>query len=203
MDNEALKQQIKDLITEVNRETGGVVPFHTHNGIDSPLLTFPSAALSLLKAGSGSSTNTSATNLDTVSLSGLTANDTLLIYYDIQTTGASGATNPRLYNNTDGIVLSSLLNTNGINITSSSGGYAALRQEFVGTTNISAIDTCMNGSTTTGSNIQSIASVTYRTNTVTTPWTSDWILAFRSSGGVSAAATTQYWSWAVYKLAGQ
>lgn len=32
------KEQIKNLILEVMREEGGVLPFHLHNGIDAPKL---------------------------------------------------------------------------------------------------------------------------------------------------------------------
>ena len=60
--------------------------------------------MTLLKANSGTDATPSATNVDTVAITGLTAKDTLLIILDLESVIHDTAT-PVLYSSTDSVVL--------------------------------------------------------------------------------------------------
>lgn len=142
-----------------------------------------SGAVTLLKSGTGSSTNAAANTLDSVALSGLTAKDTLWIILTMQSvtqdTAASG-----IYSVTDSILLDTTAT-----ITAGSNRHAeiAISQAPSSTTSLFP---------RTGANAQQATTPV----AVTTPWTGSWTIGLRS-GGVTAGGTL-WWTWAVYKVAG-
>jgi len=149
--------------------------------------------LVLLKANSGTDQTASAANVDTVAISGLTAKDTLLILYTLESTVAA-TTTPLLYNDTDAVNLASLFGNGNVAIGDEVIGQAHIRQAQSGATVILS-----NHYATESGN------ATAKTHAVssafTTNWTGSWTLALRH-GGVAATGTFK-WSWSVFKVAGQ
>lgn len=149
-----------------------------------------SSAITLLKAGTGSSTNASAENVDTIAISGLTSLDTLVIYFDVE--GATQTTaSVRLYNNTDAVDMGGML-TGTLAAGTQQAGMVTVRQSPQTSTLIRTV--------TSGADRESTNNL-LANSTFTTAWTGSWTLALRQ-GGVTAGGTF-YWKWAVYKLAGQ
>lgn len=150
------------------------------------------STMSLLKAGSGTSSSTSATNVDTIAISGLTANDTLVIYYDLDEV-TQALSDMILQNSTDAVTVAGLTGGAGVAAGAGASGTVRIRQSQSANTAINAV---ANGASTAS------AAITYGARaTFTTAWTGSWTLAFRSSGVTSGG--TLKWSWAVYKVAGQ
>lgn len=149
-------------------------------------------ALTLLKANSGTSTNaTNPTNVDTVSISGLTANDTLVVY--VNATSVTQATGAMVVaNTTDGV---NLLVVEGSSIVAGTGRIAQgfSRQSQAGVTAVHSWGQSHDLANT-------VDTVTGRSNTFT-DWTGSWTLALQHEG-VTGGGTLR-WSWAVYKVAGQ
>ncbi len=157
--------------------------FHIISGVEKVLL---------LKANSGTDANAGATNVDTVSISGLTAKDSLCVVTTLRSVTQQTAAIV-LYNSTDGVTVSqasgnAVLAANGTCQTDS-----VIRQEQSGATAVLGLS---NG----GSNAAGLAGQLV-TATFTTNWTASWTLALRH-GGVTAGGTLQ-WSWCVYKVLGQ
>lgn len=152
--------------------------------------------LVLLKSNSGTDTNAAAANVDTISISGLTAKDRILIAYTMDSATQTTA-NPRFYNNTDSVVIAQVNGTN--NLTVANGllvGQTWIQQVQTAATRVAGWDVGTPiGSSPTGS-VASGHDVTFTTN-----WTGSWTLALRH-GGVTAGGTFR-WSWSVFKLLGQ
>jgi hypothetical protein len=140
-------------------------------------------AMTLLKSGSGSFASTSAANLDTVAIAGLTANDTIIAYVNGRTSG-NYAHDPQLYNVTDSVQLTP---TGSLQALGTVIYKLTIRQAQQANTEV-------DGS-------MSSTGISALGATVATPWTSSWTLALRMPGITNAV--TWKWSWAVYKLAGQ
>lgn len=151
----------------------------------------------LLKAGSGTSTAAVATNVDTVAITGLTANDRLWVVYDVESAAQLTAI-PLLYSVTDALAIVSLQAGQNIASGNQTSGEAFLQQRQSGATALRATSSSIDaaGSSTTP-NIRADA----QNVTLTTNWTGSWTLALRH-GGVTAGGTFS-WTWAVYRLAGQ
>ena len=148
-------------------------------------------AMTLLYANSGTDTSAGAANVDTVAISGLTAKDTLLVYFDMEAVTQAVAS-PVLYNSTDSVQIAVLGTSMG------AGGFrdgtTRIRQSQRGATLVNAISV--------GSAAGTAAAMTDGTqSTFTTNWTGAWTLALRH-GGVTAGGTLHY-SWSVYKVVGQ
>ncbi len=149
-------------------------------------------SLTLLKANSGTDSNASAANVDTVAISGLTAKDQLLLEVAAvsvaqQTAGLFA------YTTTD--------STNFINLT----GAVALAAGDVFVTR-GSIQQSQASSTsawgfTKGRFVSAGAAENITAASLATAWTGSWTLALRHTG-VTAGGTLQ-WKWSVYKLAGQ
>lgn len=158
--------------------------------------------MTLLHASNGTSTNTSANNLATVAISGLTSKDSLLIYYTLDATTQNCGTNT-IYTNTDGAVIADLLNTNVLGSGKMTAGVVLLRiNASLDDRNITAVFDGQNSTGLTNNGAANTAIVRYIFNkTFTTGFTSAWTLALRN-GGVTSGGTL-YWNWSVYKIAGQ
>lgn len=158
-----------------------------------------SLATILLKSNSGTTTNTSAENVDTIAISGLTAKDKLIVFFFIGTVTQSAA-GASLYSSTDSKVLMNL--TNGTTITAGSeySGLISVQVDPAGTTLITSRGYQSANQPTTDSEVFNLG-VRGGNATVTTPWTGSWTLALRQLGVTSGG--TVRWSWAVYKLLGQ
>lgn len=145
----------------------------------------------LLKSNSGTDTNAAATNVDTVSISGLTAKDTLHVNILIgsitqQTAGCV------LYNSTD-----------GANVAQPDAAAAIVVDEVLQST-ITVMQsqnsaTAVFGRSDGYSNLGERSSFT--SAAFTTNWTGSWTLALRHTG-VTAGGTFR-WRWTVCKIAGQ
>lgn len=160
-----------------------------------PTVTTP--ATTLLKANSGTDTTATATNVDTIALTGLTAKDRIIVDYTLesitQTTAAI-----LLYNSTDSVAMA---RTNGgNNLTATNGllaGRQILSQAQSAATRVISWDTgSMIGTPGPNASVSEIVSSTFTQN-----WTGSWTLALRH-GGVTAGGTLR-WSWLVTKVAGQ
>jgi len=158
--------------------------------VDGSALTGISIQVSLLAANSGTTTTTSAENVDTVAISGLTAKDRLIVYAVLEAVTQNTASYS-LYNVTDSVTLAA--NTGGDLIAGEEATIFAYAQQAqsaattVVTRMLAEVGSGERGNGTTA--------------TFTTAWTGSWTLALRH-GGVTSGGTLN-WSWAVYKLAGQ
>ena len=149
----------------------------------------------LLKANSGTSTNASAENVDTIAISGLTAKDTIVVYANMGSV-AQITTSPLLYNSTDAVTIVNITAGNDIAAGAFIATHATIRQAQSGNTAVHALSNAIQhaGGVST-------ARPRCEVPTFTTAWTGSWTLALRS-GGVVAGGTFE-WSWAVYKIPGQ
>ncbi len=147
-----------------------------------------------LHAASGTDTNAAATTVDSVALTGLTANDSLLIITEFITVTQNTA-QALLYSVTDSVSLAQVSQSplaSGGN--PACMGVAIMKTPQGSTTSISSIFQGMQGTSTRWDYFA------YATS-VTAAWTSNWTLGLRH-GGVTAGGTFK-WAWAVYKLLGQ
>lgn len=155
--------------------------------------TFQAPVLTLLKQGSGTSTAAGATTVDSIAITGLTAKDTLLVYYEVESVTADTALTG-LYDVTDSVALANFV----------AGAVVTAGASFIGTATISQRQ---GGGTLAISQARGMNTVTNaaaddgRRTTFTTVWTGAWTLGLRHNG-VTATGTFSY-VWAVYKLAGQ
>ncbi len=155
------------------------------------------ASMTLLKASNGTTTNASAENVDTVSISGLTAKDTIVIYLNGDAVTQQTAS-VLLYNSTDAVTMKTL---------SFGGGTAwTAGQQAIGTITVRQSQSSATNIYTMSSGAKGTLSETNGTpdanaSTFTTAWTGSWTLALRQTG-VTAGGTFR-WSWSVYKVAGQ
>jgi hypothetical protein len=167
-----------DALLAANIVFGGTVTDGLGNVLGSPLL--------LLKATSGTTTQATPQNVDTIALSGLTAKDTLLIVVNVIPVTQPTASLD-LYNSTDSVTICQV--TAGLDVPGTMrAGMEIVRQGQAGATTVDAL--AIKGSATAATE-----------STFTTAWTGSWTLALRQ-GGVTAGGTLR-WSWAVYKIAGQ
>lgn len=148
----------------------------------------------LLKAGSGTSTAAGATNVDTVAISGLTALDRLVVYYEIESATQTTAS-PVLYNNTDAATIAELAGT-GNNLAAGIQAQGEIQglQRQAGATSISMVGHLQRSDGL-------ISASQFKLTTFTTNWTGSWTLALRHAG-VTAGGTFSY-TWSVHKLLGQ
>jgi len=150
-----------------------------------------SGAMELLYANSGTNTDAAATTIDSFALSGLTAKDTVIVYWGYES-ATQQTTTPRLYHVTDAASFPSL-NGGAVAAGVKWSGFVELRQAQPGNTLINffgiATDTAVN--------------IVYAGDqvSVTTAWTASWTLGLRH-GGVTSGGTFKY-SWAVYRIKGQ
>jgi len=147
--------------------------------------------VSLLVADNGSNSTTSATCVDTVSLSGLTANDTLVVYYQSKAV-TQAVTDVVLHNSTDTTDLASLAQASNISGGDIIQGMVIIRQEQAAAT---AIHSTVKGEKIGGADMDRAA-----TDTFTTAWTGSWDLCYRHTGITSGGS--HEWSWSVFKFAG-
>lgn len=148
--------------------------------------------ISLLKSGSGTTTSAGAENVDTFAVSGLSANDTLLVFFNVESITA-GTTTPLLYNVTDAVNMTSLFGNGNVGAGQAVPGHAVIRQAQTAATSVESISV----SAATGG-------ITIQTHAVrsafTTAWTGSWTIAFRH-GGVGAGGTYR-WSWSIWRKIG-
>lgn len=151
---------------------------------------------SLLKANSGTDTTSSATTVDSVALSGLSAKDTLLIYYNADSNGNTTA-GGFIYHVTDS---SGLISTSALTSDQAENATFTLRQ--MQNSNVRYVSTGIGiGAVSLGSGGSTTASVTAHGQSNSTAWTGSWTIGLRH-GGVTAGGTYR-WSWSVYRIAGQ
>lgn len=153
--------------------------------------------ITLLKANSGTDTNAGATSVDTYAMaSGLTAKDTLLIRYTIETVTQATA-NTILQNSTDTVTAISMSNGNALTAGDIISGTVWISDAQSATTTVLANNVAgVTTNTTEGNGFNTVKRTTF-----TTAWTGAWTLALKH-GGVTGGGTFK-WSWAVFKIAGQ
>jgi hypothetical protein len=146
----------------------------------------PAASKStVLKAGRGTSVATTATNLDTIAISGLTALDRLVV--EVTADSVTQDTSALyVYNSTDSLIIDTTST-----ITAGTGRHTL---DFLST----AENNTKKIQYRFPANFQgvAVASIAF-----TTDWTGSWTLALRHNGITSGG--TLNWNWIVYKLAGQ
>jgi len=150
-------------------------------------------AMTLLKANSGTSTAAGATEVDTQAISGLTAKDTLVFYYNVRSVTQATA-DVSIFSSTNGTHIARALAGGAIPANGTVIGNGTLRQAQDAATSY-------NGFTIDGELSAAAATVDIRRATSMTAWTGSWTIALRH-GGVTSGGTLQ-WSWALYKVAGQ
>jgi hypothetical protein len=148
-------------------------------------LTVPTVYETLLIAASGTSTTTTANNLSTVAISGLTSLDQLWVLVWVEQ-ATQDAVSLDVYHVTDSV---SLDTTVAITAGSAKSRFSPMMQAKSSTTKVFW---------RVGANFQSIANTPV---SLTTPWGNSWTLGLRSGGMTSGGSMT--WAWAVYKKAGQ
>jgi len=154
-----------------------------------------------VKKNSGGLSTGSGVDLDTVSITGLSANDFILVKYSFATDGNITNTGDlTLVNNTDSVTIGGLLNsTTGLGPNNAASGFALITAGlndatgFVinvswGQTNLSALA----GSETTNRDLFKV------TTGHTTGFTGTWTLALHK--GVPTGTTGLYWRWHVLKF---
>lgn len=146
---------------------------------------FAGIAPTLIKEGTGTSTDVGATNVDTLALgSTLTIKDALLVFVRHRNTGSAANVVPILYNSTDGVTIATLSTANN-------NYYSDV--DVIGAQSTTLI---------AGTTLNFASAIVQATRaTFTTAYTGAWTLALRH-GGVTAP-DTWVWEWAVYKIAGQ
>jgi hypothetical protein len=155
--------------------------------------TAPNTML-LLHQGSGTDTNTAATNLDTYALaSQLTVKDTLLIEYELEQVAQAASAAHQFYNSTDSV-------SAGITF---GGSSMSAGHQGMGRCWLSTLQSSSKAIGQVGQSVRFAVAVSNDNNlaTFTTDWTGAWTLALRSGGQTSGG--TIKWKWAIYKLAGQ
>ncbi len=177
----------------------GAVPVSTSAGTAGQALrsngasadpTFQAETYALLTQNSGSTSTTSATNLDTLALSGLTQKDILVIEYELQQSVANSS-GFSFYSSTDSTTIIQI--SGGV---PSGNFFTGTVKIFSDSTTTTQYDAFALGAYSGGTNNSNMA-----TPTLATAFTASWTLAFRSLGMV--AGGTAFWRWNVYKLAGQ
>jgi hypothetical protein len=167
----------------------------TTNG--SAALSWAHPAMTLIAAGTGTTTNAAAENFFTAAIPGLTSKDTIKVIYSLESVTQQTA-NPFFCNSTDSNV--ELCKTNGGNALTTANsvmlGEAEIRMSPASSTRIFSRDRALRGGDGANEEVSDNGITTF-----TTAWTGSWTLAVRH-GGVTAGGTLHY-SVAVYKIAGQ
>lgn len=148
--------------------------------------------ITLLKAGSGTNSTYSSTNVDTVAITGLTNLDTLIVEWLIEAVTTNLVT-CALVNTTDSVSFFQMRGSNA-NFAAGLGAMGTVRVRQFTSSNKSIMCTQFaynNGGT---------SFIAQGNPTFTTAWTGNWTLALQMTA-VSAGSVK--WMWAVYKLAGQ
>lgn len=195
-------------ITTVAGDTATMVSLGSGNWVctsyqrkDGSALAGGSSVVTLLKAGTGSGTSTTAENVDTIAISGLTNLDTLKVIITAWADGSQNVARPQLYNDTDSreiFMLSNPLNAGRVEHVE-----VILRQVPPTNTNFVAIGNGMTADNTLYPSLSGVtpATINAQCTQQLTAWTGSWTLALRHGGVASGGAYK--WTWAVYKVAGQ
>lgn len=158
--------------------------------------------MSLLATGSGASTATIGTVLDSVAISGLTGFDSLYVIFNFQASAQTGG-QLEVANITDSLSFANVLNGAALATGRMIAGTALIKCSIA--SDARNISTIFDGSNSTGiadNGATNVAMVRYIFNrTFTTNFTGSWTLGLYNYGVTSGG--TLYWSWTVYKLAGQ
>jgi hypothetical protein len=147
-------------------------------------------SMTLLASGSGTVPYNTASNVDTVAISGLTNLDTLVVYTSITPQGNDDG-NWHLYTTTDSQLIVRV-----------DPGFAIGADWSESSTIVRASPTASTTylATTTAGNTS--PQLVANRVTALTSFTGSWTLALRHGAGGTGSGDTD-WSWAVYKLAGQ
>jgi len=148
--------------------------------------------ITLLKSGSGTDTTATATVVDSIAITGLTALDTLKV--EVTMSSATQATSAgSLYSVTDSVAVYPIFGGGSMALNVFNTESATLRQDFSSATKVVSCGvyyTTAIGGQPSGNSANT-----------TTNWTGSWTLGLRH-GGVTAGGTLR-WSWAVYLVKGQ
>jgi len=176
-------------------DTTGKIPAISSTYVASLVGTNLTGIPILLKANNGTTSTVGAENMDTQAITGLTANDTLLVYYTLEALTGDTA-GGFLYDNTDAVVLAQLTDQAGggdqVAGTQIIGQCILRRSQGTNTTSF-AITTAF----TTGNVTKSQGSVQ---TGLAAGWTGTWTLALRK--GATGGGGSYRWAWSLYKVAG-
>lgn len=175
--------------------TVGAAGTYLKDAAGDGVLTWATAGggpMSLLIAASGTSSSTSAVNLSTVAISGLTADDTIRVFLTAEAVTATlSAGEVIIRNDTDAVQIAPM--AGGIVAAATGQFQYTIRQAQSASTKV--ISTCLGSDTA-----NNISAPDTDASTFTTAWTGSWTLALRNTGLDSGSFN---WSWSVYKIAGQ
>lgn len=172
-------------------DTTGKIPALSSTYLTSVAGTSLTGIPVLLRANSGTTTNAAAENVDTVAITGLTANDVLLVQVLVGSVTQDTAS-IQLYNSTDSVVVSQPDSAAALVAGETLQSTQTLMQSQNSAT---AVFGRADGYSTAGARNNITAA------TVVTNWTGSWTLALRQ-GGVTAGGTLR-WKWQVYRVQGQ
>lgn len=145
----------------------------------------------LLASGNGSDSNAAAANVASVTVNGLTADDTIVVAYQLEAVAVGVSV--FVSNTTDGVNLVSVTGGGSLSSGALVLGQARARQRQGTSTAVCAISDgqILGGARSDAATLASVA----------TAWTGTWVLSLRH-GGVGAGGQLK-WAWVVYKMAGQ
>lgn len=184
-------------LTKTTITAGSNMTVTNGNGSITLAATAPAQQMTLLKANSGPSTNTSANDLDTFAITGLTSKDSLLIYFTVSALTQSGG-QITIQSATDSF---NICQINGGGVCTSGHtimGTIVIKQSQESTTTYNSVTTD-SLTITNGGNIA--GNVNGNSAGVTTAWTSPWTISLHNTGVTSGG--TLRWSWDLYKVLGQ
>lgn len=176
--------------------TGTVLAITSTSGSTMTLSWIAQASagsMTLLKQGSGTNTAAGATTVDSIALSGLTAKDTIVVFYTVESVTQDTAL-AHLYNVTDAVRLSDFVAGAVVTAGATFIGQSTIGQRQGSSTSVASQATGVNTAT-------AAAAVDGRRTSYATAWTGSWTLGLRHNG-VTAGGTFSY-VWSVYKVAGQ
>ncbi len=194
-------QYMHGTVTSYNSGSGALVANITDTGGSGTYaswyvktsLSASSTGMTLLHQGSGTNSGTSAIDLSTFNITGLTAADTLVVYTSIAAAGNNVA-NCTLRNSTDAKTIVTVTNGNAITAPNSAVAQSFIRLGVATTTNVDVWGFAVGGASAATVNTSNAVNFN-------TAWTGTWAMSLRS-GAVSAGGTMTY-NWSVYKIAGQ
>lgn len=162
---------------------------------DSSWATGAAGAMVYIGGGSGTNATAAATTVATVSVSGLTALDSLVVVVHDGCTGGTNVTRPYIYNETNGADIQVLGYPLDIAAGEQTNNYFKISRTQTSNTIIMTVGV----GALTGAGGGANAAAT--TVALTAGWTNAWTIGLRHKGIVGGG--TYHYNWSVYRLAGQ
>lgn len=157
-------------------------------GYSQTVSAFSCGTSQFITSNSGIDTTILPSTLDSVAISGLTATDMLVVYYNLNSVDNDVGT-IELYNSTDTVKISEV-SFNTLYAGTAESGIINISQLQSSNKDIKVLNLAGGDNFNGGRRLQSVFS---------TPWTGSWILALNNTGGISIGGSL-HWNWSVYKI---